>query len=97
VNIGSQELGAEIVTRTALEVKTVVLGYVQRGGSPTAADRLLASRVGNRAAVLLADDVANKAIGVQDGQVSVHDLATALELPRKSVDELVELAKMLAM
>ncbi|MDR2620301.1 MAG: 6-phosphofructokinase [Propionibacteriaceae bacterium] len=97
VDISSQELDSEIARRTGLEVKTVVLGYVQRGGSPTAADRLLASRVGNHAVALLAADITGKAIGVQGGQVVAHDLAAALQMPHKPMDELVALAQTLSM
>jgi 6-phosphofructokinase 1 len=97
VDIDSNLLDEEITKRTGVDVKVVVLGYIQRGGSPTAQDRLLASILGSKAVELLKDDVSGKAIGMQGGNIAVHDLAKALKLKPKPVGELIELAKMLAM
>ena len=47
-------LGAEIEDRTGFETRVTVLGHVQRGGSPTAYDRILATRFGLKAADLVA-------------------------------------------
>jgi 6-phosphofructokinase 1 len=48
-----QELAREIENRTGFETRVTVLGHVQRGGTPTARDRLLATRYGLRAAELV--------------------------------------------
>jgi phosphofructokinase-like protein len=48
-------IAAELQERTGLETKVTVLGYVQRGGCPTSTDRLLATRLGTRAAELLVE------------------------------------------
>jgi 6-phosphofructokinase 1 len=52
-------VAAEIQERTGIETRTTILGYVQRGGSPNAYDRVLASRFG----VAAADAVADRAFG----------------------------------
>jgi len=49
------EVGQEIERKTGLETRTVVLGHLQRGGSPTAFDRILATRFGTRAVDLIAE------------------------------------------
>src|SRR5581483_11737005 len=47
-----EQLGREIEERTGFETRVTVLGHVQRGGSPTARDRILATRYGLKAADL---------------------------------------------
>jgi phosphofructokinase-like protein len=49
-----EQLGAEIEERTGFETRVTVLGHVQRGGTPTAYDRILATRFGLKAADLVA-------------------------------------------
>ncbi len=49
------ELGAEIEERTGYETRVTVLGHVQRGGSPTPRDRVLATRYGLKAADLIGE------------------------------------------
>jgi 6-phosphofructokinase 1 len=48
-----ETIGDEIESRTGFETRVTVLGHVQRGGSPTARDRILATRFGLRAADLI--------------------------------------------
>src|SRR5213079_2812878 len=50
-----EELAREIAARTGFETRVTVLGHVQRGGSPTARDRVLATRYGLKAADLVAE------------------------------------------
>ena len=47
----AQQLGEELERRTGKEVRTTVLGHVQRGGTPTSFDRVLATRFGLHATV----------------------------------------------
>ena len=70
VHIDSFELADMIQERTGEETKLVVLGYLQRGGSPTAADRLLAGRMGAKATELLFSDISPRAIGVAAGEIA---------------------------
>ena len=96
VNIDSNDLDTEITKRTGLDVKVVVLGYIQRGGSPTAADRLLASLLGSKAVELLYDDVSGVAVGQVGGRIVWPDLEEALNMEKTTVYQLENLAKMLA-
>jgi len=50
-------LASQLEALTGLESRVTILGYVQRGGTPSAADRLLATRLGSAAADLIADGV----------------------------------------
>jgi 6-phosphofructokinase 1 len=68
------EVAKDIEEQTGAEVRITILGYVQRGGSPTARSRLLASLFAEKAVNLLSDGQANKAVGLQNGQVVSVDL-----------------------
>jgi 6-phosphofructokinase 1 len=94
--IGARELEDTINKKTGIDTKTVVLGYVQRGGSPTAQDRLLASTLGHRAVELLKDNVINKAVGTICGQVREFDLGEALLMKKESKAHLIEMNYRLA-
>jgi 6-phosphofructokinase 1 len=58
-------LAQAIQSRTQLETRTTVLGHVQRGGTPTPTDRLLATRLGTKAAELIRDDIYNVMVAVK--------------------------------
>ncbi len=82
VKLGTDELACIIEQRTGLETRAVVLGYTQRGGSPTARDRVLASRMGYRAVELLLGDSPSRAIGIKGAEIIDVDLSEALEMKR---------------
>ena len=96
VKMDSNELASLISQRTGLETKVVVLGYTQRGGSPTARDRLLASKMGYRAVELLKADSTSRAIGIRGIQVVDYDLVEAMDMKRSLNMELLELADILS-
>ena len=62
-HITSSQLAMIIETLSGHETRSTVLGYIQRGGSPSARDRLLASRLGAYAVQLLHDDISGVAVG----------------------------------
>lgn len=84
VGISSEDLANEIKTKTGLDTKVVVLGYIQRGGSPTATDRLLASRMGIHAIELLKEDIGGKAVGIRGDEIFSMDLEEALRTTKPS-------------
>ncbi|MDR0854451.1 MAG: 6-phosphofructokinase [Clostridiales Family XIII bacterium] len=92
VDIASVKLDEVIEERTGLETKVVILGYIQRGGSPIARDRMIASAMGNEAVKLLNDGKKNKAIGIIGDKIAVHDLKRAMQMEKKPLTELHELA-----
>jgi 6-phosphofructokinase 1 len=96
VNISTATLEREISERTGLEVKMVILGYIQRGGTPTARDRMIASRLGCEAVRLLKDDIAGKAVGVIGGEVRSFDLETSLDMTNTKVVDLNYLTDILS-
>jgi 6-phosphofructokinase len=61
-----------------LEVRVTVLGHLQRGGSPSAFDRLLASRFGTMAVHLIAEGKLGHMVALQDGRIQSVPLAQAI-------------------
>lgn len=66
----SQVLAAEIQERTGLETRATILGHVQRGGTPVAADRVLAMQFGYHALELVAADDFGKLVALQSGSIT---------------------------
>ena len=75
----SDVLVENLSERTGREVKLVVLSYLQRGGSPTLQDRLLATECGAKAVELIDNGIYNKAIGTVGGEIMGFDLGEALK------------------
>lgn len=75
------ELVKIIEEKTGRETKLIVLSYLQRGGSPTMNDRLLATLCAEKAVTLLGEGSKSKAIGVSDGHIVAYYLADALKMP----------------
>ena len=79
----SAEMSAAIAEASGIATRTTVLGHVQRGGSPTAKDRIIASEMGYLAAELLATDRGNRILAVRDGKVCDLDVEEALAAERE--------------
>jgi 6-phosphofructokinase 1 len=62
-----QRLTRQIQQRTGLETRLTSLGHVMRGGTPTAADRILATVLGSEAARLLAEGATGVMVGIRGG------------------------------
>jgi phosphofructokinase-like protein len=92
-NIG-ERLSAEIENRTGLETRFIVLGYLQRGGAPTAEDRILATRLGVAAVDYVADGRFGYVPGLICGSVIPVPLREVVSTSRKANMELYELAKL---
>ncbi len=96
VDISSEDLARIIEERTGMDTKIVVLSYTQRGGSPTARDRMLASRMGNKAVELLMEDSNSKAIGISGIEIVAYDLEDALQMTREHDGSIMELVDILS-
>ena len=83
--------------RGDLHARLTVIGHVQRGGSPTAADRLLASRLGSAAVQRLKEGVTGEMVGLIGGQVAFTPIPEVIETPRPLDVEFYELSKVLAL
>ena len=68
-----------------VESRATVLGHVQRGGSPSVKDRVVASKMGNYAAHLLLEGVGNRVVAMQKEAIVDYDIVEALNM-KKSID-----------
>lgn len=73
------DIAETIVKETGLETRLSVLGYIQRGGAPTAFDRLLAARLGSYAVELLIDGRSDVCVGLKGSQFITIPLETAIQ------------------
>jgi 6-phosphofructokinase 1 len=72
------DIAREIEEKTGFETRVTVLGHVQRGGSPSARDRVLASRLGARAVELLIEGKGGRAVGIEQNQLTDYDINEVL-------------------
>ena len=89
--IGAQ-MAKEIESRTGFETRVVTLGHVQRGGTPTAFDRILATRFGVSAMNLVHAQNFGKMVALQGSEIVAIPLAEATKSPRQVSAELYDTA-----
>lgn len=89
-------LAKELEEKTGIETKVTILGHVQRGGSPSAVDRLLGSSMGSRAVNLLEDGKTNLALGYVDGSIIEVSIDEAVSKKSEFDERLYELANSLS-
>jgi len=88
-------IAKKITDITSLETRVVVLGHVQRGGRPTAQDRILATRLGAEAVDLLIKGESGKAVGVIADKITVVDMAAAVQKKKLATDAIYKLIRIL--
>jgi 6-phosphofructokinase 1 len=76
--MGGNEFAAKLSEATNLETRVSVLGHIQRGGTPTASDRVLASRLGSHAVNLLGAGKGGRAVGIEKNELVDYDIIEAL-------------------
>ena len=84
-------LAKKVSQQTEFSGRATVLGHIQRGGSPTASDRMLASRMGEKAVDLLMEGIGGHCVGIIDNEITSMPIQEALERPRKSRKHLYRL------
>lgn len=89
-------IGEVIRELTGWETRLTVLGHIQRGGSPTAFDRMLASKMGSYAVDLLMQGEKAKMVGTIGGKIQATDITEALNTPRQPDMTLYDLAGILS-
>lgn len=93
---GAFELAEYVENITGIETRATVLGHIQRGGSPSASDRVLASRMGAKAVEVLLEGKTSRVIGIRDNKIIDQDIDEALDMESKFDTELYEIAKVLS-
>lgn len=89
---GTEELAKRIQAETGIESRATILGHVQRGGSPTVRDRVVASEMGYYAVELLEKGIGNRVVGMKDGKVYDVDIQEALSMKKPFNERLYKIA-----
>jgi 6-phosphofructokinase 1 len=90
------KIAEEIETKTQMETRVTVIGHLQRGGAPTAQDRILASKLGEEAVNLLIKGKHGLAVGNKGERIIHVPLIEAITKEEKPPSRLYELASILA-
>ncbi len=89
---GVANLAKRIEEETGVECRSSVLGHIQRGGSPTVRDRVMASIMGNKAVKLLMEGIGNRVVAVKDDKIVDYDIFEALQMKKTLNDEYYKIA-----
>ncbi len=95
--MGADQFAKQLQTRTPYSVRATCIGHVQRGGSPSMADRMLAVQFGNKAVRLLKDGIGNRVVGIRDNHIIDMDISEALSMKKTFNTELYETLQMISM
>lgn len=89
---GTENIARHIQELTGIDTRATILGHVQRGGSPTVRDRVLATQMGYHAVELLEKGVGNRVVGIKEDKVVDFDIDEALEMRKPFETELFNIA-----
>ncbi len=89
----STSMARRIEAATGLETRASILGYMQRGGSPTCKDRVYASMMGCYAADILSAGKTNRVVGYRNGQFVDYDIDEALAMKKNINEYMYEIAR----
>lgn len=92
----STSMARRIEAATGMETRATILGYMQRGGSPTCKDRFYASMMGAYAADLLAQGKSNRVVGYQHGEFVDFDIDEALSMQKEISEYQYQVSKALS-
>ena len=91
-----RELAKQIEESTGIESRATILGHIQRGGSPTLRDRVVASKMGYAAVELLKNGIGNRVIALKNSEIVNYDIFEALNMPKTFDEETYLLANMIS-
>ncbi|MDM5334749.1 6-phosphofructokinase [Ureibacillus composti] len=94
--ISANELAKLLKEKAGITTRVSVLGHIQRGGSPTARDRVLASRLGAKAVEVLLEGKSGRAVGIKNHQIYDYDLDDVFNNKHKADVSLYTLSKELS-
>ncbi len=92
----SEAMAKRIEAATGVETRATIIGHIQRGGSPTAKDRVYASAMGAKAVELLCEGKSNRVVAYKHGEFIDYDIEEALNMKKMPDEFLVSMAKKLS-
>ena len=88
----STSMARRIEAATGVETRATILGYMQRGGSPTCRDRVYATMMGSMAVDLLCAGKSNRVVGFKHGEFCDFDIDDALAMQKNISNYMIEVA-----
>ena len=95
--MSAEKFAGKLQEVTQYDVRPTCIGHVQRGGSPSMADRMLAAQFGNKAVRLLNDGIGNRVVGIRDNKIIDMDIIEAVSMKKTFNYELYETLQMISM
>ena len=92
----SEAMAKRIEAATGVETRATIIGHIQRGGSPTAKDRVYASAMGAKAVELLCNGKSNRVVAYKHGEFIDYDIEEALNMKKMPDEFLVSMSKKLS-
>ncbi len=89
-------MARRIEAATGIETRATILGYMQRGGSPTCKDRFYASIMGAYAADLLCGGKSNRVVGYRNAEFVDFDIEEALAMKKEISEYQFNVSKLLS-
>lgn len=95
--VGSSiDITNRIIEETGIDTRLTILGHIQRGGSPTARDRVMASRFGAYAVHTLMEGKTNRVVCLKDGDLCDIDIDTALKMKKDLREDMYNISKIMS-
>lgn len=95
--MSAEEFTKKLQAVTQYSVRATNIGHIQRGGSPSMADRMLASQFGNKAVRLLKDGIGNRVVGIRKNEIIDMDIIEAVSMKKTFNYELYETLQMISL
>ena len=95
--MSAEKFAQQLQSVTEYSVRPTCIGHVQRGGSPSMADRMLAAQFGNKAVRLLNEGIGNRVVGTRDNKIIDMDIIEAVSMKKTFNHELYETLQMISM
>lgn len=92
----AKQISQQIQEKTGVSTRYSVLGYTQRGGTPSGFDRLIGSQMGAKAVELLKNSISSRVLGVKGNQIFDIDIDEALAMKKEFDQTTYELTKILS-
>lgn len=92
INISLSELASYIQSNSQIETRATILGHVQRGGNPTAMERVMATRMASYSIELLLENKTGRVIGNKGLELFDYDIDDSLSIPREKREDLINLS-----
>lgn len=87
------EIAKQITEKTGIDTRATILGHVQRGGTPTMRDRVIASQMGFHAVDLLSEGIADRVVVMKNGKITDVDIVEGLSEKKMFDTSLMEMSQ----